>query len=387
MIDVERRKTVFLVDDDLTNLTVGIAALEEHYDVLTLSSGELLLKMLGKSVPDLILLDVEMPGMNGYETIKHIKGNPATAAIPVIFLTAKNDGGSELEGLSLGAVDYIVKPFSAALLLKRIEIHLLLEAQARVLMAQTRVLTAQKAELVRFNTNLQDMVNEKIKTVVELQDTLLMAMAELVECRDDVTGRHIERARGYLAVLIDAMQKQGLFLAEVSKWNIKLVLQSAQLHDVGKIAVKDGILNKLGKLSNEEFLEIKKHAAFGGALIEKIIKNTNERAFLEYAKIFALTHHEKWDGSGYPNGLRGEEIPLLGRLMAIADVYDALRSARPYKDAYPHEEAVKIIWDGRGTHFDPRLVDLFMSVSGDFANIANARSEPADEFGSVAAAL
>jgi len=374
----QKRKTVFLVDDDLTNLTVGISALEELYDVLTLSSGELLLKMLGKSVPDLILLDVNMPGMNGYEAIKRIKGNPATAAIPVIFLTAKSDGGSELEGLSLGAVDYIVKPFSAALLLKRIEIHLLLEDQTRELMAQ-------KAELVRFNNNLQEMVDAKIKTVVELQDTLLMAMAELVECRDDVTGRHIERARGYLAVLIEAMKKQGLFMEEVSTWNIKLVLQSAQLHDVGKIAVKDGILNKLGKLSNEEFEDIKRHAAFGGALIEKIIRNTNERAFLEYAKIFALTHHEKWDGSGYPSGLKGEEIPLLGRLMAIADVYDALRSARPYKDPYPHEEAVKIIWEGRGRHFDPRLVDLFISVSDEFAKIANALSEPTSELRNVVA--
>jgi putative two-component system response regulator len=373
-----KRKTVFLVDDDLTNLTVGIAALEELYDVLTLSSGELLLKMLGKSIPDLILLDVNMPGMNGYDTIRHIKGNPATAAIPVIFLTAKSDGGSELEGLSLGAVDYIVKPFSAALLLKRIEIHLLLEAQTKELMEQ-------KAELVRFNNNLQDMVNAKIKTVVELQDTLLMAMAELVECRDDVTGRHIERARSYLAVLIDAMKRQGLFTAEVSTWNIKLVLQSAQLHDVGKIAVKDGILNKLGKLSNEEFEEIKRHAAFGGALIEKIIRHTNERAFLEYAKIFALTHHERWDGSGYPSGLKGEDIPLLGRLMAIADVYDALRSASPYKDAYSHDEAVKIIWEGRGTHFDPRLVDLFISVAGEFEKIADAMSEPVGELRSVTA--
>jgi len=378
MTAAQKRKTVFLVDDDLTNLTVGISALEELYDVLTLSSGELLLKMLGKSLPDLILLDVNMPGMNGYETIKRIKGNPATAAIPVIFLTAKSDGGSELEGLSLGAVDYIVKPFSAALLLKRIEIHLLLEDQTRELMAQ-------KAELVRFNNNLQEMVDAKVKTVVELQDTLLMAMAELVECRDDVTGRHIERARGYLAVLIEAMKKQGLFIEEVSTWNIKLVLQSAQLHDVGKIAVKDGVLNKLGKLSNDEFEDIKRHAAFGGALIEKIIRNTNERAFLEYAKIFALTHHERWDGSGYPNGLKGEEIPLLGRIMAIADVYDALRSARPYKDPYSHEEAVKIIWEGRGRHFDPRLVDLFVSVSDEFANIANALSEPTSELRGVAA--
>jgi putative two-component system response regulator len=368
----QRRKTVFLVDDDPTNLTVGIDALEEFYDVLTLSSGELLLGMLGKSIPDLILLDVNMPGMDGYQTIRHIKGSPAMAAVPVIFLTAKSDGGSELEGLSLGAVDYIAKPFSAPLLLKRIEMHLLIEEQKRMLEAQTR-------ELVAFNNNLQEMVNAKIKTVVELQDTLLMAMAELVECRDDVTGGHIERTRSYLGVLLDAMLKNGLYAAEASTWNIKLVLQSAQLHDIGKIAVRDGILNKLGKLTSEEFEEIKKHAAFGGAVIDKIIKNTNEQAFLEYAKVFAVAHHEKWDGSGYPNGLRGEAIPLLGRLMAIADVYDALRSVRPYKGAYSHEDAVRIIWDGRGTQFDPSLADLFLCVAGEFAAIADAFSERVGE--------
>jgi putative two-component system response regulator len=385
MVAAQRRKTVFLVDDDPTNLTVGIDALEEFYDVLTLSSGELLLGMLGKSIPDLILLDVSMPGMDGYQTIRHIKGNPATASIPVIFLTAKSDGGSELEGLSLGAVDYIAKPFSAPLLLKRIEMHLLLEAQRQMLEAQTRELVAQKMELVRFNNNLQEMVNAKIKTVVELQDTLLTAMAELVECRDDVTGGHIDRTRSYLGVLLDAMLKHGLYAAEASTWNIKLVLQSAQLHDIGKIAVRDGILNKLGKLTIEEFDEIKKHAAFGGAVIEKIIKNTNDKAFLEYAKVFAVAHHERWDGSGYPNGLRGEEIPLLGRLMSIADVYDALRSVRPYKGAYSHEDAVRIIWEGRGTQFDPRLVDLFMSVSGEFAAIADAFASHADEPRGVAA--
>ncbi|MDR0330698.1 MAG: response regulator [Chitinispirillales bacterium] len=366
------RKAIFLVDDDLTNLTVGIDALEERYDVLTLSSGSLLLKMLEKNVPDLILLDIDMPGMDGYEAMRVMKSNPAFAHIPVIFLTAKSDGGSELEGLSLGAVDYIAKPFSEALLLKRIEMHLLLESQRRILESQTQELTAQKMELIRFNNDLQGMVDAKIKTVLELQDTLLMAMAELVECRDDVTGGHIERTRSYLGALLDAMIKCGLYAEEVSKWDIKLVLQSAQLHDVGKIAVKDGILNKLGKLSYAEFEEIKKHASFGGALIEKIIQNTSEQTFLEYAKVFAVTHHERWDGSGYPSGLRGEEIPLLGRLMAVADVYDALRSDRPYKMAYSHEEAVKVILEGRGAHFDPRLVDLFMSISGEFAGIADA---------------
>ncbi|MCL2219975.1 MAG: response regulator [Chitinispirillia bacterium] len=371
------RKAIYLVDDDLTNLTVGIDAIEEYYDVLTLSSGELLLQMLEKNIPDLILLDVEMPGMDGYEALAAMKANPLTAGIPVIFLTAKSDGTSELKGLTLGAVDYITKPFSEPLLLKRVEMHLLMESQRRTLEDQTRKLEAQthelrlqKLELTRLNTNLQEIVEDKTRTVVELQDALLKTMAQLVECRDDITGGHIERTRRYLGVLLDALQRSGVYAEEVSAWDIKLVLQSAQLHDIGKIVVKDGILNKPDRLTDAEFEEIKGHAAFGGTVIEKIKESTSEQAFLEYAKIFAVTHHEKWDGSGYPAGLKGNEIPLLGRLMAIADVYDALRSARPYKEAYPHEESVSIISAGSGTHFDPALVGLFLSVADEFAAIA-----------------
>jgi putative two-component system response regulator len=166
------------------------------------------------------------------------------------------------------------------------------------------------------------------------------------------------------------MQKQGVYKEEMAAWDIKLVLQSAQLHDVGKIAIKDGILNKPGKLTPEEFEEIKKHTTFGGTVIDKIKESTSEQAFLEYAKVFALTHHEKWDGTGYPYGLKGEEIPLLGRIMAIADVYDALVSDRPYKKAFSHEEAVQIIMDGKGTHFDPVLADLFFSVADEFNKTA-----------------
>ncbi|MCL2182616.1 MAG: response regulator [Chitinispirillia bacterium] len=371
------RKAIYLVDDDLTNLTVGIDAIEEQYDVLTLSSGELLLGMLEKNVPDLILLDIEMPGMNGYDVMARLKEDPRTANIPVIFLTAMNDGGSELKGLSQGAVDYITKPFSEPLLLKRVEMHLLMESQKRMLEEQTQKLEAQthelrlqKLELTRLNSNLMEMVEDKTKTVVELQDALLSTMAQLVECRDDLTGKHIERTRRYLGVLLDGMQKQGVYAEEVSKWDINLVLQSAQLHDVGKIAVKDGILNKPGTLTDEEYEEIKRHTAFGLTVIEKIKESTSEQAFLEYAKVFAVSHHEKWDGSGYPGGLKGQNIPLLGRLMAIADVYDALRSERPYKNAYPHDESVSIIQAGSGTHFDPVLVGLFLSVAGEFAAIA-----------------
>ncbi|MCL2182392.1 MAG: response regulator [Chitinispirillia bacterium] len=366
------RKTIFLVDDDLTNLMAGKKALSDVYEVFTLNSGARLLKALEKSIPDLVLLDVEMPEMNGYEVIKALRASERTAGIPVIFLTAKSDCENELEGLTLGAIDYIIKPFSPPLLLKRIEVHLLVESQKRRLEEQTRELTSQKLLLLEFNDNLQGMVEEKTRTVVELRDALLKTMADLVECRDVITGGHIERTQKYLEALLKEMLRQGIYAEELASWDWELVLQSAQLHDVGKIMVKDSILNKPGRLTPEEFEEIKKHTTFGGTVIQKIRESTSEQAFLDYAEVFAVTHHEKWDGSGYPAGLKGKDIPLLGRLMALADVYDALRSDRPYKKAFSRGEAEKIIIEGSGTHFDPAIVDLFLCVSPEFHAIAAA---------------
>jgi putative two-component system response regulator len=348
----DKRKTVFLVDDNVTNLTLGKNALAAHYNVFTLNSGARLLKLLEKNVPDIILLDVDMPEMNGYEVIKILKSKKETAYIPVVFLTAKTDGESELEGLSLGAIDYIMKPFSPLLLQKRIEVHLLVEAQ--------------RLELLDYNKNLQVMVDNKTKMVVELKNAILKTMAELVECRDDITGGHIERTQNYLGVLIDALQRYGVYKDEIAPWDIGLVLQSAQLHDVGKISIEDNILNKPGKLTDDEFEKIKEHTTFGVKIIDRIRRQTSEQAFLDHARVLVSAHHEKWDGSGYPRGLKGEEIPLLGRLMAIVDVYDALVSERPYKKAFPHEDAVQIIRNGKGTHFDPVLVDLFIMVSDEF---------------------
>jgi len=356
------QKTIFLVDDDLTNLTIGYNALSKLYDVVTLNSGERLLKTLEKRIPDLILLDVDMPVMDGYETIRRIKANDAFAFIPVVFLTAKNDGESELEGLSLGAIDYIVKPFSPPLLRKRIEVHLLIESQKIEL-------TSQKNELINFNLNLQEIVNEKTHAVLELQNAVLRTMAELVECRDDITGGHIERTQSYLRIMIEGMWQYGLYWDEVSQWDAELVLQSAQMHDVGKIAIEDAILRKPGKLTEEEFEKIKGHAEFGGKVIERIKLSTASHEFLEHAMIFAGAHHEKWDGTGYPNGLTGKNIPLQGRIMAIADVYDALVSERPYKKAFSHQKAVDIITKDSGTHFDPALIDLFLEVSDEFEKV------------------
>ena len=351
-----KRKTIFMVDDNLTNLTVGKNALLGKYKVFTIPSGKKLFEMLDKTTPDMILLDIEMPDMNGYEIIKILKAEPRTAEIPVIFLTARSDSGSELEGLSLGAIDYISKPFSPPLLLKRIEVHMLVEEQ--------------KLELENYSHNLEHMVKEKTDTVFDLQNAILRTVAELVECRDDTTGGHIERTQNYLKILVDALQGDDLYKEEVASWNIEFLLQSSQLHDVGKIAIKDSILQKPAKLTPEEFDEMKTHTSFGIKVIEKIQENTSEATFLEYAKILASTHHEKWDGTGYPNGLSGNNIPLQGRLMAIADVYDALISERPYKKPFSHEEAVDIITKGSGSHFDPNLVKIFLEHEGQFREVA-----------------
>ena len=358
------KKNIILVDDDPTNLTIGSNTLGNDYDVITLNSGERLLKLLEKKIPDMILLDVDMPDMNGYETIVKIKSNKNLEHIPIIFLTAKSDTDSELEGLSLGATDYITKPFSPPLLLKRINMHLLVESQKDELIAQ-------KQELLTFNDQLQEMVDRKTKTVVELQNAILRTMAELVECRDNITGGHIERTQGYLRILINALCKSSLYSNEISSWDLELVLQSAQLHDVGKIAIDDNILRKPGGLTDEEYNKIKVHTVFGEEIIERIKKNTSEHTFLEHARIFASTHHERWDGSGYPHGLKGEGIPLQGRLMAVADVYDALVSERPYKKPLSHEYAVEMIKYNRGTHFDPVLVDLFLDVKDEIKEFAS----------------
>jgi putative two-component system response regulator len=362
---------IILVDDNPSNLRAGKNVLAEKYEVYTVPSAAKLFYLLEDIKPAMILLDIEMPEMNGYETIKILKSKEDTENIPVIFLTAKTDPDDELEGLTLGAIDYITKPFMPPLLLKRIEVHLLvaeqkkeLETQKRILEEQAHTLEAQQRELKNFNDNLQRMVDEKTRTVYELQDAMLKTVADLVETRDDITGGHIERTRWGVQILVEALRNNPQYGREVEMWDIKLLLQSSQLHDVGKIAISDRILQKPGRLTPEEFEEMQKHASFGVQIIEKIEASTSASDFLKYAKIFAGTHHEKWDGGGYPNSLRGEEIPLQGRIMALADVYDALTSDRPYKNAFTHETAVSIILEGKGTHFDPVLTDVFITAMG-----------------------
>lgn len=360
--NIEQKKIV-LVDDNISNLTIGKNALIETYNVYTVPSGKKLMLLLEKILPDLILLDVEMPEMSGYEAIRELKANSRTSKIPVIFLTGHTDMKNELEGLSLGAVDYITKPFSPPLLLKRIEIHLLVTEQKKKL-------EQQQEELKRFNDNLMDMVKNKTKTILELQNATLHAIADLVECRDGITGGHITRTQAYLKILIDAMLDNHVYVDQVKKWDIPLFIQSAQLHDVGKISISDTILLKPGKLTQEEFEQMKLHTLIGADIINKIGTSTTEKLFLSYALVLAKTHHERWDGKGYPEGLAKEEIPLEGRIMAIADVYDALISKRPYKEAISHETALEIIVEGKGTQFDPLLVELFQKTANQFHEAA-----------------
>jgi len=353
------KKLILLVDDNPTNLKLGINILEGKYNVATAPSAAKMLSLLESNNPDMILLDVDMPDMNGYEAIMILKSKYRTRNIPVIFVTARTESGAELAGLSLGAIDYITKPFQPPLLLKRIEVHLLVEEQRKVLEKQA-------VELKGFNENLQEMVKEKTQDVLDLQNALLKTMAEMVECRDDITGGHIERTQRGIKIILKEIEKSNIYADEIKGWDLDLLLQSCQLHDVGKISIDDNILKKPGKLNDEEFELMKKHASFGEEIIEKIQTLTKESDFLKYAKIFAATHHEKWDGTGYPRGLKEYEIPLLGRIMAIVDVHDALISERPYKKAFTHDEAVKIITEGGGKQFDPTLVEVFIQCADQF---------------------
>ena len=349
---LQDRKTVILVDDNPINLKLARNTLMGKYDVFTVPSAEKLFQLLEKALPDIILLDVLMPGMSGYDAIKVLKGDPRTAEIPVIFLTSKADTNSELEGFIQGAVDYVSKPFSPQLLLKRVDVHVLVESQ--------------KKELKHINDNLQKIVDEKTEAVLELQNAVLKTMSNLVEYRDDVTGSHVERTERYLKLFIDEMLAQKVYSDILETWDLKLFLQSAELHDVGKIAIRDNILMKPGPLTKEEFEEMKKHTFFGEKVIEKIQESSRESVFLTHAKIMAGNHHERWDGSGYPRGLAGTNIPLQGRLMALVDVYDALISERPYKKAFPPEQALQIIKEGSGSQFDPALVDVFITAARHF---------------------
>jgi len=331
-------KTIFIVDDNDTNLMAAKTALDGTYKTFALPSAAKMFKLLEKITPDLILLDVDMPEMDGFQAMSALKSDEKLKSIPVIFLTAKNDAESEIRGFEIGALDFINKPFSAPVLIKRIETHI----------------------------ETDKLIKESQQAVRDIHNATISVIADVVESRDKVTGGHIERTQAYLEILVKALIRAGIYEDEISNWDKNHLLPSAQLHDVGKINVSDLVLNKPGKLTDEEFDLIKQHCTDGERIIDEIIGKTKDDGFLRHAKKFAGYHHEKWNGTGYPRKLKEDDIPLEGRIMAIADVYDALVSERPYKKPFTHEQAVEIIKDGCGTHFDPKIVEVFLSITEDF---------------------
>ncbi|MCL2184658.1 MAG: response regulator [Treponema sp.] len=327
-------KTIFVVDDSDTNLSMAEAVLEDYYRVMTMPSAAKMFTLLDKITPDLILLDIEMPEMDGFETLEKLKKESALQDIPVMFLTGRNDAVVEARGLEIGAVDFITKPFSAPVLLNRIKTHL----------------------------DIDEIIRERTSQLHRLQNSIISVLADMVENRDKGTGGHIERTSKYIKILIDEMKKRDMYSKEIQDWDVEKMISSARMHDLGKISITDTIVNKPGKLTDDEYEIMKSHAMEGERIIDEIISRTGEGEFLRNAKLFAGTHHERWDGKGYPRGLKGNAIPLHGRIMAIVDVYDALVSDRPYKKAFTDDEAIDIIVHNKGTHFDPIIVDLFNEI-------------------------
>ena len=336
------QKTVYVVDDNDINLIAAKEALKEQYRVMTFPSAASMFSLIDKIPPDMILLDIEMPETDGFEALTLLKQNPAHASIPVIFLTSMTDSEIEVKGFQLGVVDFITKPFSPLVLLNRIRTHL----------------------------SIDDIIRERTGELQRLQNGIVYVLADMAERRDKDTGGHVDRTAIYIEILLNAMLKKNVYADELRKLDMELLVSSARLHDVGKIAISDTILNKPGKLDEKEFEIMKTHTLEGEKFIDQIISRTETVEFLTSAKLFAGYHHERWDGTGYPYHLFQSDIPLLGRIMAIADVYDALISTRPYKKPFTHEQACEIIMESSGTQFDPKIADIFYEVKDQFERVA-----------------
>ncbi|UCU97307.1 two-component system response regulator [Acidovorax radicis] len=365
-LEISGKCTVLVVDDTPDNLSLMSDLLRTDYKVKLAPSGERALQIVAaESKPDLILLDIMMPDMDGYEVLRRLQFNPDTEDIPVIFLTAMSASEDESIGLELGAVDYITKPINPAIVMARVRNHLQLKRA--------------RDYLARHNLLLEQEITNRTRALAELQDATIRAMASLAETRDNETGNHIRRTQHYVEALARHLQDHPRFKDDLTDTAIETIFKSAPLHDIGKVGIPDRILLKPGKLTPEEFEIMKTHTTLGrDAIVAAETDAMLDNPFFRYAKEITYSHQEKWDGSGYPEGLMGNNIPLSARLMAVADVYDALISERVYKPAYSHEHAVEIIRDGRGSHFDPDMVDAFLALSEEFRRIAQrfADAEP-----------
>ncbi|WP_436269085.1 response regulator [Pseudoduganella sp. LjRoot289] len=352
------KPTILVVDDTPDNIDLLCAVLEQDYRTKIAVSGERALKIAnGEHKPDLILLDVMMPGMSGYDVCKELKANPATRDIPVIFVTAMSEVTDEQMGLGLGAADYITKPISAPIVLARVKTQLSMKRVHDFLRDQ--------------NHFLETEVEQRTREVAALQDVTIHTMASLAETRDSETGNHIRRTSWYVKALAEKLRDHPRFSHFLDDKNIELLFKSAPLHDIGKVGIPDRILLKPGRFEPHEMEIMKTHTTLGRDAIIAAEKELGvEVDFLKFAKEIAYGHQEKWDGSGYPEGLAGDAIPISARLMAVADVYDALISRRVYKEGMSHEAAVAIIAEGRGKHFDPDMVDAFLAILDQFVDIA-----------------
>jgi len=330
--------------------------LKDEYAIAVATNGERALHLAAATpAPDIILLDVMMPVIDGYEVCRRLKEDPATASIPVIFITGLSDHAEEQKGLDLGAVDYILKPFAPTLVKARIRNHL---------------------ELKAYRDHLEEMVNERTMELILTQDAAIFGLGILAEYRDIETGEHIRRTQHYVRLIGERLKEHHKFSGYFSSSTLRQLFNSSPLHDIGKVGVPDIVLQKPGALTSEEFEIIRQHTVFGREVIKRIesgMHNRSASAFLRFAEELAYTHHERWDGTGY-HGMKGEEIPVSGRLMAIADIYDALTSKRVYKSAYSHEQAMTIITRGDGRtkpeHFDPFILQAFIDLEEEIKRIS-----------------
>lgn len=365
----EERQTILVVDDTPDNLLLMNGLLKDDYRVKVANNGERALQIAAsEQPPDLILLDIMMPEMDGYEVCRRLKASPKTAAIPIMFLTALSDSADEAYGFSIGAEDYIIKPINAPTVLARVKTHLNLKASADFLRDN--------------NLFLEQEVRRRTREIEATQDVTITALASLAETRDPETGNHIRRTQHYVKLLAQRLREHPDFAGRLDEQTIELLYKSAPLHDIGKVGIPDYILLKPGRFEPQEFEIMKMHTILGRDAIEQAERELGmEVPFLTFAKEIAYCHQEKWDGSGYPQGLAGEAIPVSARLMALADVYDALISRRVYKAPMKHDEAVEIIKTGRGSHFAPNVVDAFLALETDFLAVA---TRYADDSASIA---
>lgn len=356
-----KKADIIVVDDTPENLQLLSRMLsEKEYKVRPFKSGRLAIKAVENLPPDLIILDINMPEMNGYEVCEHLKSNPELRDIPIIFISALSDKFDKVKAFSLGGVDYITKPFHFEVVEARIHTHLTIRNL--------------QIELEKHNKDLQELTNAQVKEISDSQIGTIHAMVKLSESRDDDTGKHIDRTRTFCRILAKYLKGFPEFSDVIDDDFIETIYQASPLHDVGKVGIEDRILLKPGRHTPEEFEIMKTHSVLGARTLNDVKKNYPNNEFINMGIKIAASHHEKWDGSGYPTGLKGEKIPLSARIMAVADVYDALRSKRIYKAAFSHEKSVNIIIEGKGSHFDPRLVDAFIELKKEFDHVRNHMS-------------